>query len=89
MNREELLAAVRPLRARELMGAPTSEELARYPAREEEFYIPAKDGHPIHIYRYAPLDLPRQMPTFTMPATARTGRAVILMRPRSMRICPC
>lgn len=60
MNREELLAAVRPLRARELMGAPTSEELARYPAQEEEFYIPAEDGHPIHIYRYAPLDLPRQ-----------------------------
>ncbi len=58
MNKDQLLAAVQPLRAREPAGAPTSQELALYPAQESEFYISAEDGHPIHIYWIAPENMP-------------------------------
>ena len=58
MTRDQLLAAVEPLRAREPVGTPTPEELAAYPAAESLFYVPADDGHPIPVYRITPQTMP-------------------------------
>lgn len=58
MTRDQLLAAVEPLRAREPVGTPTPEELAAYPAAQSLFYVPADDGHPIPVYRITPQTMP-------------------------------
>lgn len=58
MTRDQLLAAVEPLRAREPVGTPTPEELAAYPAAQTLFHVPADDGHPIPVYRITPQTMP-------------------------------
>ncbi|MCI8889598.1 MAG: alpha/beta hydrolase [Hungatella sp.] len=62
MTREELFEKVRILREEPSLGEPTKEELQAYDANAGEFYIPGREGHQIHVYRYAPDHLPAQAP---------------------------
>lgn len=61
MTYEEKCEQARRMRSRETYGLVTPEELAQYPARQEEFYLPTEAGT-VHIYRLTPGELPAGCP---------------------------
>ena len=61
MTCQEKCEKARRMRSRETYGLVTPEELAQYPARQEEFTLPTQAG-PVHIYRLTPETLPADCP---------------------------
>lgn len=61
MTYEEKCEQARRMRSRETYGLVTPEELAQYPARQEEFTLSTEAG-PVHIYRLTPETLPTPCP---------------------------